>query len=519
MDAIRRRVAVRALIALTIMALVAACQATRSTDKAGGDTAVLTLATIDEVNNNGQSYGPQAFVDSLAKVSGGRFKVQLKTQYGNGAAEAESNIVKAIASGDLDGGWPSTRAFASGGIKGLEVVEAPMTITSYAAQKALVSGPVADKLITRLDDSGVVGLGLAVGPLRRPFAAKAPLLGPEDWEGARFRVYNSPVQADAVRALGATPANLGFGWIDEVRAGSLRGAEFDIAQYAKNDYSTEAGHVTANVVLWPKMFVLSFSKKRLNALTAQQQTWVREAAKQAVKASVDAPYDETTPAQQMCTKGARFSQASPDQVRDLRSAFRPVLDRLAADPSNGQLLRQVQAVAAKHPQPEVPTVPAGCRPGTADQPTLGEIPTQVSPLPEGVYRVEITTEDVAAAGLDEQGWAGTWTLTVRNGTYQLGCRPLAAPGSDCATEVSGGPFEAGDLRGTGNTVYFVYNPELLSRLTGCKLPASNTAAGHCWDGFSYRMTWTWDGKTLRFSDYRSTQEDQQYLIEPWRKIA
>ena len=47
MDAIRRRVAVRALIALTIMALVAACQATRSTDKAGGDTAVLTLAPID----------------------------------------------------------------------------------------------------------------------------------------------------------------------------------------------------------------------------------------------------------------------------------------------------------------------------------------------------------------------------------------------------------------------------------------------------------------------------------------
>ena len=170
-----RRVAARAVIALTIMALVAACQATRSTDKAGGDTAVLTLATIDEVNNNGQSYGPQTFVESLGKVSGGRLKVQLKTEYGNGAAEAESNVVKAIASGELDGGWPSTRAFASGGIKGLEVVEAPMTITSYAAQKALVSGPVADKVLARLDGSGVVGLGLAVGPLRRPFAAKDPL--------------------------------------------------------------------------------------------------------------------------------------------------------------------------------------------------------------------------------------------------------------------------------------------------------------------------------------------------------
>ena len=196
-------------------------------------------------------------MSSLGKVSGGRIKVELKTEYGDGAAEAESNVVKAIASGELDGGWPSTRAFASGGIEGLEVVEAPMTITSYAAEKALVSGPVADKVLARLDGSGVVGLGLAVGPLRRPFAARTPLLGPEDWKGARFRVYNSPVQADAVRALGGTPANLGFGWIDEVRAGRLRGAEFDIAQYAKNGNSTEAGHVTANVVLWPKVFVLA----------------------------------------------------------------------------------------------------------------------------------------------------------------------------------------------------------------------------------------------------------------------
>ena len=519
MDAIRRRVAVRTVIALTIMALVAACQATRSTDKAGGDTAVLTLATIDEVNNNGQSYGPETFVESLGKVSGGRLKVQLKTEYGNGAAEAESNVVKAIASGELDGGWPSTRAFASGGIKGLEVVEAPMTITSYAAQKALVSGPVADKVLARLDGSGVVGLGLAVGPLRRPFAARTPLLGPEDWKGARFRVYNSPVQADVVRALGGTPANLGFGWIDEVRAGSLRGAEFDIAQYAKNGNSTEAGHVTANVVLWPKVFVLALSKQRFDALTAQQQTWVREAAEQAVKASVAANYDESTPAQQLCAKGARFMEASPDQIRDLRGVLRPVLDRLATDPSSGQLLREVQAVAAQHPQPEVPTVPDGCRQRAADQPPLSKIPTQVSTLPEGVYRVQITPEDIAAAGLDDPGWAGTWTLTIRNGSYQLGCRPLAAPGSDCANQVSGGPFEAGDLRGTGNTVYFVYNPELLSRLTGCKLPVGDTDAGYCWDGFSYRMTWTWDGKTLRFSDYRSNQEDQQYLIKPWRKIA
>ncbi len=201
-------------------------------DKAGAETVVLKLATIDRVNNNGQSYGPEAFLENLEKVSEAGIKVEVTRSTGRAAPEAESDLVEAIASGEVDGGWPSTRAFANAGITGLEAVEAPMTVTSYAAEKALVSGPVADKLLAKLDGTGVVGLNLAVGPLRRPFAAEAPLLGPEDWAGATFRVYNSPVQIDAVRLLGATPVNLSLGWIDEVRAGRLRGVEFDIAQYA-----------------------------------------------------------------------------------------------------------------------------------------------------------------------------------------------------------------------------------------------------------------------------------------------
>ena len=311
-----RRVAARAVIAIVLLAVTAACQTTQGSDKTGGDTVVLTLATFEgEPNANGQNHGPQAFVENLEKVSQGRLKVELKTEYGDGAADAESQIVRAIASGEVDGGWPSTRAFARAGVPGLEVVEAPLTITSYAAQKALVSGPVAGKLLARLDGSGVAGLGLTVGPLRRPFAANAPLLAPEDWKGITFRVFNSPVQADAVRALGATPADLSFSFIDQIKDGTLRGAEFDIAQYEHNGLATEAGNITANVVLWPKVFVLALSQQRFDALTSQQQAWVREAAAQAVKASVDAPYDEATAARTLCDRGARFLDATPGQLQ------------------------------------------------------------------------------------------------------------------------------------------------------------------------------------------------------------
>jgi TRAP-type C4-dicarboxylate transport system substrate-binding protein len=506
-----------AVVAATV-ALVAACSVAPPTDKSGSDTAVLRLATIDRVNNNGQSYGPEAFVENLEKVSDGRIKAEVTTEYGGGAPEAESNLVKAIASGEVDGGWPSTRAFANAGISGLEAVEAPMTLTSYAAEKTLVSGPVADKLLAKLDGTGVVGLNLAVGPLRRPFAAEAPLLGPEAWKGVTFRVYNSPVQTDAVRLLGATPVNLGLGWIDEVRAGGLRGVEFDIAQYAHMGNTTEAGYVTANVVLWPKVFVLSIGQERFDALTDEQRDWVREAAQGAMQASVDATYDETTIAQDLCGQGARFIDASPDQIAALRTSLQPVLDGLAADPANGALLTEIQAIAANHPEPDVPIVPEACQQGTADDQSpaspAASAPGQVSDLPDGEYRVEITTGDLAAAGLDNgDGSSGTWTFTVRDGTYEMRCRPLDDPGIDCGHSVEDGPLEAGHLRGTGQTVTLVHDPELMSKLTGCKLPVSETLPDHCGPGGGVTLTWETEGDSLTFSG------NEWWDLEPWTKIG
>jgi TRAP-type C4-dicarboxylate transport system substrate-binding protein len=514
-----RRVAARAVIAIMVLTMTAACQTTQGADKTGGDTVVLTLATFEPVPNaNGQNHGPEAFVENLGKVSQGRLKVELKTDYGDGAADAESQVVRAIASGEVDGGWPATRAFARAGVPGLEVVEAPLTIASYAAQKALVSGPVAGKLLARLDGSGVVGLGLTVGPLRRPFAAGQPLLAPEDWKGMTFRVFNSPVQADAVRALGATPADLSVSFIDQIKEGTLRGAEFDIAQYEHNGNEPEAGNVTANVVLWPKVFVLALSQKRFDALTPQQQGWVREAAAQAVKASVDAPYEEATAARSLCARGVRFLDATPGQLQGLRAKLRPVLDKLAADPTGAQLLGDLQAIAVQHPGPEAPAVPASCTTqGVADNGSLGPVPASTSALADGVYRRQVTHDDVAAAGGDPGDHpAGIWTLTVRRGTYEVRCRPVPGPGQVCGGTVEDRPLEVGDLRGTGKIVYFVPDAQRLSWLTGCKLPVSNTLSDHCGPDDPYRVAWAISGDKLTLTTVPGSRGGN---IGTWRKIA
>ena len=413
------------------------------------------------------------------------------------------------------------RAFAQAGFPGLEAVEAPMTITSYAAEKELVSGDVAGEVLGRLDGTGVHGLGLAVGPLRRAMATDAPLLGPADWQHQTVRVYHSPTEAATVKALGGVPVDLGYADLtNEVAAGRLRGAEGDIAGMAYNGGNPRIANVTTNVVLWPKVYVLSVSQTFYDGLTDQQRGWVDEAAARATQASVDASYDESGAAGQLCQDGWRFHEASPAAIAALRDDVQPVLDDLAASPHDGGLLEQVAQIGAAHPGPEPLDLPAECTTGRSKDTALGLIPSEVSALPAGTYRVEIDDGDLARSNeTNTAGMTGTWTLVVDDGTFELSCRPLDHPGTDCGHEVQDVPLEAGDLKGTGHDAYFVYVPERLAELTGCTLPVSQTRPGACFAGQSYKMTWAVDGDRLSFSRFVSDWKDPQYLIEPWTRIG
>lgn len=511
--------AIGLLVALGMSVLAAAC--TAPGDKTGDTTTVLRMATLDtRVDPNGQTPGPGAFIRALDQVSGGRMTVHLQTGLGTGKAADESALVRAIGGGRVDGGWPATRAFAGAGIPGVQAVEAPMLLTSYAAERALVTGPAARTVLSRLDSGGILALGLLVGPLRRPFAAERPLLGPADWAGVRFRSFHSAVQDQTIEALGGTPVEVGGDVSAAIRGGRLRGAELDVAQYLINGGGTEAGNVTANVVLWPKVLVLTFNAARLRGLTAKERGWVGTAAAMATRASVRAPYDETTAAAGLCQRGVRFAAATTDQLRDLRSRVAPVLTALGSDPTEAPVLAAVQGVAAAHPGTDAVPAPVTCLHGVAAQEQAVRVPRSASALPDGVYRTQITREMLTTAGVDPaDGYpGGTWTLTVRHATYELRCRPLGGgPDAECGSTATDKILDLGELRGRGHSVVFVPNEARLAAVSGCT-PGSGTGNG-CGVLGPYRAVWSLTGGRLTFSDYIAPFGNEQLLVAPWTRIG
>ena len=63
--------------------------------------------------------------------------------------------------------------------------------------------------------------------------------------------------------------------------------------------------------------------------------------------------------------GTRFIPASAEQLDALNDAVAPVIDGLAADPDNADLLADIQAIAAEYPDTDVPDVPDSCATGSA----------------------------------------------------------------------------------------------------------------------------------------------------------
>ena len=277
--------------------------------------------------------------------------------------------------------------------------------------------------------------------------------------------------------------------------------------------------MTANVVLWPKVFVLSLSKKRFDSLTSQQQGWVREAAAQAVKASANASYDDSTIAQSLCITGVRFYDASAAQIAALRSKVRPVLDKLA------------MTTFRRRATP--------CDPGDSKAPPHTRAAKRSRRLPvrrlrankldrdDTHHRIETSRRCVSGGDLGSRCHRRRLRQLRRDfgdnhdprkaRNLHLELPAAGRPGQGLRELGGREPVFAGDLRGSGNTVWFVYRPDLTAKLTGCLLPASGTLAGHCLPGDPYRLTWSLKGNTLLRTDlYAGWPNESTGDLDHWR---
>jgi len=407
---------------VTVAILAVGCSGGESTsNKAGGAAAPVTLKMANAYGDLNGLPAVAYFVSQVKERSGGNLRIEVMSTYGDFADDAEQQVVRGVARGEMDLGWAGSRVFDTMGITAFQALQAPMLIDSYPLEQAVITADIPGQMLQGLDRIGVRGLGVLGDGLRKPVAVKRPLLIPDDWHGVTFATLKSQGQADAIRALGANPVHAFRRTRNKgLSTGKLQGLEMNLLVYGQSVPAQAAPYVTANVNLWPQMDVLLANPDRLGGLSKQQRNWLEEAAQDATERSVSLADHDAQSLQKACQAGARFANASRGDLASLNEAFVPVYASLEQDPQTKAFIQQIEGIKRSTAAGASLIIPARC---TGKAPAKVTNQSGMAPASlNGTYRYELTREDARKFNDPEiDQFPHVNTVKLRDGKAQGGC--------------------------------------------------------------------------------------------------
>ena len=354
------------------------------------------------------------------------------------------------------------------GARVFDVLDAPMLVDRYALQAVVIRGRLGRHLLAGTRVAGVEGLALLAGRLAYPVGTRGPIrsvhdvagraIGLRAWRASEHYRRGSPLSALTLHAIGAYPRPLTSATVvssyvtpegtperPQVYEDDLDSLFFDRygGRCAAPDPACRAlgPWVTVDAPLWPRTAVIIASPAALAGLTPRERGWLRAAAAFAQRRSLEATGDDQRLLGELCAAGARAVSAPPGAVAGLRRTLRSAFARLG----DRRLVAAVQRLRRRTAPDRRLHFPPGCGGRHAHE---GPARGLRSPLPDGVYRVQITAADLRAAGADATGdRTGIATLTLRGGRWRL--RWSEPPGSGSTGTYAGTPLRTAWTLGRG----------------------------------------------------------------------
>jgi TRAP-type transport system periplasmic protein len=473
----------------SLVALVAAALLTSAcgdeADKAGGESEsgaeVLTLANPDD-----GSFHLDEFAREVEEQSDGSLRIEFRNRWRFAEPDYEQGTIEDVRDGEVDLGSVGARAFDLAGVKDFQPLVAPFAIDSYALEREVLESPLAQDMLTSVEQLDLVGVTLLPGELRRPFGISRPLLKASDYRGATIGIRPSEIGAATFEALGASPKSYHFS--DDISA-------FDGIETAADgiayDYDGPARTFTTNVGLWPRVLTIVMNRDSYDALSDDQRQALEEAGGAALEPSLeDIQFREREAVGVLCTREVAVGAASASQLESLRSATAPVAEAVQRAPDTRDAAREIEAMRA-----EVEPEPAPACEEDASVPAAAE----ATPL-DGLWLMETTREEAAtvvqASDLVPENW-GEFIIAYRDGRFAF------------TTESEGACIWAyGSYSVDGDVV------EWRIEDGGGETPqdAANTP------GEVFHYTWSRYRDQLTLGPVDGKVSAEPFRVEPWRRL-
>jgi tripartite ATP-independent transporter DctP family solute receptor len=248
--------------------------------------------------------------ERLAEKSGGKLRVEV---YSGGQLGSERECLELVQLGGL----AMTKVSASvleGFAPEFKVFGLPYLFRNDAHRDAVLNGPIGREILAAPESKFMRGL-CYYDSGSRSFYTKRPIRTPDDLKGLKIRVQESPMAFALIRALGASATPIAFGELyTALQQGVVDGAEnnppsFHLARhyevckfYALDEHTSVPDVVLVSTHFW-------------RSLSAQQQTWLQEAADES------AVYQRSLWAKSTAESLAAIAEAGVEIIRPDKAAF------------------------------------------------------------------------------------------------------------------------------------------------------------------------------------------------------
>ena len=283
-----------------------------------------------------QAQGAQKFADLVSERSGKKITVKL---FPGGSLGGDLQTVSALQGGTLDL-TVLNAGILTAQVREFAAYDLPFLFDSAQEADAVTDGPFGRRLMARLEEKNLHGLGYWDLGFRNLTNSKRPIAKAEDLDGLKIRVIPNPVFLETFKAFKANPVPMPFAELyGALEAKAVDGQENPYAVILSNKFFEVQKFVSATNHVYAANIVL-VSKKFWDGLTPAEQQMMKEAAneartyqRQVSRAAAQKSVGE------LQAKGLQFNEVTPAEQARMRKIAGPVIDRFAAsyDPATVKL--------------------------------------------------------------------------------------------------------------------------------------------------------------------------------------
>ena len=212
--------------------------------------------------------------EKAEEKSDGKMIVQV---YPNQQLGTERELVELLQIGSLAMTKVSTAAM-EGFAPEIKILGQPYLFRDDEQQARVLEGPIGKQLLAAGEKYWLKGLCFYDGGKRSFYTKEKPVLVPEDIEGLKIRVMESPTAVNMVQSFGGSPTPVSFGELyTALQQGIVDGAENNPPSFVTSRHYEVCKYYSLNEhTAIPDMMIVS--TKVWDRLSAEERKWLQEAA-------------------------------------------------------------------------------------------------------------------------------------------------------------------------------------------------------------------------------------------------